>query len=296
MKTKVLGTGLSGLIGSRIVELLKEKFDFENLGFEQGFDITKPETIENKIASSETPIFIHLAAFTDVGAAWKDKDNKDGPCYQINVVGTQNTAALCQKYQKHLIHFSTDYVFDGEKDTPYTEDDKPNSKDWYGRTKLWAEEAVKDSGGKWSIIRTAFPFRASYALKKDFLCKIIDGLKSQTLYPQFCDQTVTPTFIDDIVCGMEKIIEGRPKGIFHLTGSSFISPYELALKAAKAFGFDEGLVKKGSLAEYLKKSPDARPYPRSLKMSNEKAKMALGIEMKTIDEALLTMKKQMLLQ
>lgn len=292
MKPKVLGTGLSGLVGSRIVELLSSDFDFEDLRLEDGFDITKPGTLEAKIAPSPAQTLIHLAAFTDVGAAWKEKDNQSGLCYQVNVTGTKNIAHLCAKHGKCLIHFSTDFVFDGGKDEPYVETDLPNPIDWYGRTKYLAEEEVKTSRAKFCIIRIAFPFRSNYNLKKDFIHKMIDAFKAGSLYPQFTDQVITPSFVDDIAAGIKKILSVKPEGIFHLTGSSFISPYELSQKVSRVFGLDQSLIKEGSLVEYRKTNPTARPYNRCLKMSNEKAKRELGIEMQTIDEALLELKAQ----
>lgn len=292
MKVKILGTGMSGLVGSRIVELLGENFEFENLALEQGYDITKPETLESKIALSEAQILLHLAAFTDVGAAWKENGDKNGLCYRINVEGTKNIAHLAAKYNKYLVHFSTDFVFDGEKDEPYTEEDQPNPIDWYGKTKFWAEQEVQNTGGKFCIARLAYPFRANYSQKADQIKQLVDGLKNKTLYPMFTDKIITPTFIDDIALAVEKIIKGQPEGILHLVGSSFVSHYELAKKVAQIFGLDESLIKEGNLVEYLKNNPNSRPYPRCLKISNYKAKELLEIEMKTIDEALKILKDQ----
>ncbi len=288
MKKKILGTGLTGLVGSRIVELLGNKFDFEDLAFEKGFDITKKETIEGKIADSSAESLIHLAAFTDVNAAWKEKGDKNGLCYRVNVLGTKNIAGLCRKYDKFLVHFSTDFVFDGEKEGNYTEEDNPHPIEWYGETKYLAEEEVKNSGCRYCIVRIAFPFRAKFPTKLDFVRKIVEGLKNKTLSPQFSDQIITPTFIDEIVSGVEKILGKQPQGIFHLTGSTPISPYELAQKVAEKFGFDKKLAREGSLSLFLKETPDARPYQKRLALSNQKVKNALGVLFKDIDQALET--------
>jgi len=292
MNNQILGTGLSGLVGSRIVELLKERFEFEDLPFEQGFDITKKETIEEKIASSSAETLIHLAAFTDVNAAWKEKENKSGLCYRINVLGTKNVAELCQKYHKFLIHFSTDFVFDGEKEGSYVENDIPHPLEWYGETKYLAEKEVQGSGCKYCIVRISFPFRAEFSNKPDIIKKIIEGLKNNTLNPLFSDQIITPTFIDDIAYGVEKIIEKQMEGIFHLVGSTPLSPFKLAGKIAESFGFDKTLVKEGSLTEFLKNNPSSRPYQKNLSLSNKKAGEILGITMKTIDEAIAEIKAQ----
>lgn len=291
-KTKILGTGLSGLVGSRIVEILGGEFDFEDLRLEDGYDITKLETIEKKIASSPAETLIHLAAFTDVNAAWKQKDDKSGLCYQVNVVGTKNIAELCAKYKKRLIHFSTDFVFDGEKDESYTEEDEPNPIEWYGQTKYLAEEEVKNSGCNFCIVRIAFPFRSKYLPKSDLVRKMIDGLRANTLYPLFSDKIITPTFIDDIAVGVEKVVKNKITGIFHLVGSSSISHFELGKKIAKTFNIDENLVKEGKLSEFIKNNPNSLPYQKNLSLSNKKAEKVLGVKMKTIDEALMVLKER----
>jgi dTDP-4-dehydrorhamnose reductase len=132
---KILGTGLSGLIGSRIVDLNPD-IKFTNLSIDSGFDILKPETLESVFSDFSGNIVIHCAAHTDLNVAWNEKGDRSGMCYQINVVGTQNIVDMCQKYDKHLIHISTDYVFDGLKSTPYLETDATNPLDWYAETKI----------------------------------------------------------------------------------------------------------------------------------------------------------------
>ena len=292
MKPKILTTGLSGLVGSRIFELLSNKFDFQDLAYEDGFDITKIETIEKEISLSPAKVLIHLAAFTDVNKAWEERGNKNGMCYQINVVGTKNIAQLCRKYNKFLIHFSTDFVFDGRKKGVYTEKDKPEPIEWYGQTKYWAEEEVKKSGCDYCILRIAYPFRAYYKPKLDLVRKIINGLRTKNLPPMFSDQIITPTFIDDIAFGLKIILEKRPLGVFHFVGSTFLSPYLLAKKVAKVFNFPLELVKRGSLKDYLENNPGVRPYQKNLALSNKKIKN-LGVKIKTIDAALLSLKRQL---
>lgn len=291
---KILATGLSGLVGSRVVELLKEKFDFENLDLSTGIDITKKDQMVPRIASSQADTLIHLAAFTDVNAAWEQKGNKKGLCYQVNVLGTRNIASLCQEYGKFLVNISTDFVFDGKKKTSYTEEDKPNPIEWYGQTKYWAEQEVEKATDNFCILRIAFPYRAKFPPKTDLVRRIIKSLEEKTLYPMFTDQITTSTFIDDIALGIEKILEIKPKGTFHLVASSFQSPYDLAIQIAEVFDFDKNLVKKGSLEEYQKNQPSGvRPWHKFLGLSNEKATKELGIKMSTLREGLEKMKIQL---
>lgn len=292
---KILGTGLTGLVGSRVIELLGDKFDFKNLDLTTGVDITEKSQLESKIVSSKAEVFLHMAAFTDVNAAWKQRGNKKGECFRVNVLGTRNLASLCQKYNKFLIHFSTDFVFDGKKETPYTEEDQPKPIEWYGQTKYWAEEEVKKATNDFCIVRIAFPYRAKFSPKIDLIRRIVEGFEKRNLHRMFVDQITTPTFIDDIAYGLEKVFEVRPRGIFHLVASSFQSPYELAIQVAEVFGFDKKLVKRGSLVEYQKsQSSSARPWHKFLGLSNDKAQKELGIRMSLLKEGLEKMRAQWL--
>jgi dTDP-4-dehydrorhamnose reductase len=208
----------------------------------------------------------------------------------VNVEGTKNIADICQERGIHLIHVSTDFVFDGTKTTPYTEDSPLSPIDWYGETKAMAEEAVKESGASYSIVRLAYPYRANFDAKPDAIQKIRAGLESGKLYPQFADTMITPTLIDDIARAFDKLVELKPQGIFHTVGSDALSPYELAKKVAVAYGFDPSVVKEGSFVEYLKSA--ARPFARNVVMSNKKSSDILGLHFASLDEGLAEIKKQ----
>lgn len=114
-KTPVMGTGLSGLVGSRIVDLLGDRYSFQNLDRTEGIDILNQEQIENIVANSAAKTMLHLAAFTDLNTAQKEAGDTSGIVYQVNVEGTRTIAAACARHGVHLIHLSTGYVFDGEK-------------------------------------------------------------------------------------------------------------------------------------------------------------------------------------
>lgn len=288
---KILITGSTGLVGSRIVELLSPRYEFTPLLYEDGFDLTDAEAVREALARSDADGAIHLAAYTNVSEAHKQNGNKEGDCYRINVLGTQNIAEACASLGKYLIHFSTDFVFDGEKENLYTEEDKPSPMEWYGATKLWAEEEVRSFGEDWVILRIAYPFRAKFAPKKDVPRTIVEGFSKGRLHPMFTDQRITPTFIDDIARALGVFLDKRPLGIYHVVGSTVLSPYDLALRIAEIFGFDKNLVKPGSLEEYLKKDP--RPRQRFLGLSNAKLKKDLGVKMGDIDTALKALKGQM---
>ena len=290
-KITIIGSGLSGMVGSRFTEMFASDFKFINLDLTNHIDITNPAQIDQTLSQQLSTIVIHLAAFTDVSQAYQETGSKQGKVYQVNVLGTQNIANACHKYNHYLIHISTDFVFDGKNppDNGYTEEDQPHPIEWYGQTKLWAEQKVIDSGCQHIIARLAFPFRSHFPPKLDLVRNILEKLKTNSLHPMFTDQIITPTFIDNICQALKVFIVKKPQGIYHLVGSTFLSPFELAKKIAAIFDIKAD-IKSISFKEYLKTDP--RPRQQYLRLSNAKLKKDLGITMKTIDEALLILKDQ----
>ena len=282
MNKEILGTGLDGFVGSRVVEL-NPQYEFINLIYPQA-DITKIETLETFFQNSTADTLIHFAAFTDTKAAWEQKFDTNSPCFKVNVEGTKNVAQLCKKYNKHLIHISTDYVFNGQKNVPYNENDLPNAMEWYGQTKAMAEKIALDAGA--TVVRISFPYRKEFPLKVDFIRGYINKLQSSEPLNLFTDQTITPTFIDDIAHGLDIIIQQKPAGIFHLVGSSSHSPYEIAQEVARIFNLDSSLIHPSSLEKYLIDNPTARPFGKNQSLSNQKIKDELGISMRTLTNGL----------
>lgn len=292
MKKRIIGaTGLSGLIGSRVEELTRDQFEWKSFRYEDGFDITKKEDVDRWISRLTDSVVFHLAAFTDLTAGWKEKGDINGSCYKINVLGSRNIAMACQKYGKYLIHVSTDAVFDGEKKEPYTEEDKPNPIEWYGQTKFFAEQEVQKSGCEFCAVRFAYPFRARFEPKKDFVRKIIDQLSRGESFPLFTDTMFTPTFIDDIARAIQVIFEKRPRGIFHVVGSTLLSPFDAGQEIARVFELDASIIQPQKLDEYLRSG--GRPYPRFAALSNKKLLRELGVSMKNFPEALQEVKDQL---
>ena len=173
MKTKILTTGATGLIGSRFVEMFSDKYNIINMDLTTGVDITKVETFKPFFdVHSDAKALIHLAAFTDTGKAFAETGDKNSICYQVNVEGTKNIANICNERGIHLIHVSTDFVFNGEQDTSYLEESPLSPIEWYGETKAIAEGVVKDSGVAYSIIRLSYPYRANFEAKPDLIKKL----------------------------------------------------------------------------------------------------------------------------
>lgn len=286
----LLMTGATGLVGSRFVDLYSAKYLVSNMDLSTGVDITDATSLAKYLDAHPADVLIHLAAFTNTNEAFKQTGDQSGLCYRVNVEGTRNLANLCRERHIHLIHISTDFVFDGTKKSAYLETDPRNPIEWYGQTKAMAEEVVEGSGATYTIVRLAYPYRAHYDLKPDLITKIRTGLESGQLYPQFTDTLITPTFIDDVARGFAAVVESKPSGTFHFVGSTSLSPYDLAVKVAAAYGFDPQSVKKGSLSEYLQANP--RPFARYASLSNAKTTAELGLSFADIDTGLREIKKQ----
>lgn len=290
MKREVISTGMSGMVGSRVEELVD--WQCADMSLDKGTDITDKKQVEEFVDKrGEAKVLLHMAAFTDVNKAWEQKGDKEGSVFMVNVKGTQNLAEVCAQKGMHMIYISTDMVFSGEKGEAYIEEDEREPIEWYGQTKAWGEEKVEGLVPEFTIVRIAFPYRAGGG-KLDLVDKIRRGLAEDSLYPQFTDMMITPTFIDDIAKALDEIVKNKPGGVFHVTGDSFVSTYQLAREVAEVFGFDKEKVEKGSLEEFLAGNPEVRPYQKSLKMDNSKLEEELGVVMSSLKEGLEKIKEQ----
>jgi dTDP-4-dehydrorhamnose reductase len=292
MKTKIIGTGITGLVGSRIVELLKDNFEFSNVSIETGTDITKPETLVIPIEKSDAQVILHLAAKTDVDGCENDRaQGENGAAWKINVIGTQNIINAGKIKNKKIIYISTDFVFDGENPPlgGYTEKDIPNPKNWYAQTKYEGEKRITNSGLPYVIVRIAYPYRAKFALKKDFARAITEKLTNNENISALTDHIFTPTFIDDIARAISIIIEIDAQGIYHVVGSTFLTPFDAANQIAETFNLPKNLIKKTTRDVYFK-GRAFRPWKLGLK--NDKIK-SLGVKMHEFWEGLMEVKKQL---
>ena len=265
-KSQVVGTGLSGLVGSYVVESLSD-LSFSNLDLSVGVDITDEAQVREAVSSNQAETILHLAAFTDLNKAWEDRGNKDGVCLKVNVEGTRNIAKATAQTNKHLVYISTAYVFDGKKEGEYSELDTPSPIEWYGQTKLEGEHIVTDLLPENStIIRIDQPFRPDeFAQKPDHVRKIIQALQAGNTLKLFSDSFFSPTYLADLVKAIKWCISKKPTGIFHVTTGTKLSPYAFGKQIQDKFNLG-GVIEKSSLEEYLKDSTK-RPYHKNTTLS-----------------------------
>lgn len=244
---KIAITGATGLVGSRIIELLNKDFEFIPLS-QKLMDIANKEEVREVLKNLNFDLFLHLAAYTNVAQANKEKEL----AYKINVEGTKNVFEQVLLKNKKFIYISTDFVFDGIN-PPYFEDSNPNPIGIYGKTKYQGETIVNPKKYKNSlIIRISYPYRTKFEKKQDFFRKFKNFLEEKKHLKTIENSLMTPTFIDDIVFGLKYLINNFSNDIIHLVGSESISPYNAAILIADKFNLDKGLISKITFEEYSK--------------------------------------------
>lgn len=247
---KILIFGGAGLVGSKFIELHKNSFEISapDANF---VDILNKDQIAKKVEDFNPDAIVNFAAYTNVEQAELQKDDQDGICFQVNVLGAKNIADLAKQFDKHLVQISTEYVFDGKKEmSPYTEDDTPNPINWYGKTKYLGEQKVLESGGKAVVMRISMPYSAKYELKKDVARFFLDQLKAGKEVKAVEDQWITPTLVNDIADGLKVLLENNSVGIYHVSGKDSVTPLEFVKTIAETFALDYSLISGVSLDEF----------------------------------------------
>lgn len=281
--------GASGLIGSRFCELAKKDIDIIPAD-EKILDITDKTSVDKYFSKNKFDSAINFAAYTNVDGAEKERGNKDGICYKLNVLGVENLVNACKTYNRFLIQISTDFVFKGTENDPgpYSEDTSPPEENsdigWYGWTKNRAEKLLSESEIRYAIVRIAYPFYASkYDLKLDFAKNYLKLFDEGKLFPIFTDQTLSVINVDEMIEPLVKILNQEMSGIFHLVSSNSTTPFDFVEYLLKKARNAEGVVQKGSMEEYLKvEGRTLRPRLGGLK--TELTQQKLGMKFKTWKE------------
>ncbi len=281
----VYGTGMSGLVGSKIATELND-ISFDNLDLndsERPVDITDKSQLLKVTADEKSSAMLHCAAFTNVNAAWEQRGDKDGLAWQVNVEGTRNVVEACKENDLHLVHLSTAFVFDGEKDGLYTEEDPMNPIEWYGRTKAEAERIIRESDIDWTILRIDFPFRSDTYDRPDIAHTIAENMKNDTLYPMFTNHYFGPTIIEDLAQVVGWVMREKQTGLYHASSGEKWTDYKFA-NAIKAAHDLDGEIEKGDLDAYLETLE--RPYQRNTAMDVSKLKDGYPQDLQSVAEAI----------
>lgn len=242
MAKKVIVFGGSGLVGSNFISLNSNNFHILAPNHSE-IDLLDKKRTQKYIADNDPEVVLNFVGYANVDGSEREKDNTEGLAFKLNVVVPKNLAEVCKYLGKHLIHISTDYVFDGTKvNSPYTEEDKPNPINWYGKTKWLGEEAIEEIGGSYLIVRPEMPYRAYFPKKNDFARFFYESLRTGQQVKAVEDQKITPVFCDELSEALRLVIDSPIKGIIHLVSADFTSPYQFAMELAELFGFNNRLI------------------------------------------------------
>jgi dTDP-4-dehydrorhamnose reductase len=278
---KILVTGSSGMLGTAVSEWLSADYDIAGLDKRAGrsaeqVDITARDNTVKSIAGRKPDLVIHAAAWTDVDGCEKEPDKAQ----KINIKGTENVTVAASKLGIPLIYISTDFVFDGRKKTPYTEDDTPNPLNVYARSKLEGEKRVEKLN-KYLILRTSWLFGAN---GKNFVDTILDEAKKEKNLRVVDDQVGSPTYAKDLAEAIGKLLKSgiTRSNIYHVSNSGAVSWFDYAREILKLAG-----IKSVSLTPIKTKElkrPAGRPAFSVL--DNTRFEEATGFAMRPWQEAL----------
>lgn len=223
---QVLVTGANGQLGKSIKRISPNfkglKFVFTDVA---DLDITNSEEVNTFFESNALDYCINCAAYTEVDKAEEEAEK----VYSINATAVKNLAEACQKTGAVLIHISTDFVFDGTKRTPYTEEDMPNPLSVYGKSKLKGEEHVQESCDRHFIVRTSWLY-SEYG--NNFVKKMLRLAETRKQISVVNDQIGSPTYAGDLAEFILKVIssESTAYGLYHYSNLGAISWYDFAVE------------------------------------------------------------------
>ncbi|MEJ2103033.1 MAG: dTDP-4-dehydrorhamnose reductase [Ignavibacteriaceae bacterium] len=296
VKNRIIVTGSNGMLGQRTVEFysanenvellatsVEEKSVIGSVDYVQ-CDIKSRESIKKVIYDYCPDFIVHTAAFTNVDLSEKMREE----AWRINVKGVEYLAEAARAIDAQMIHISTDYIFDG-KYGPYNENDSPNPIGYYGRTKLASENALRISGTLFTILRTNVLYGIAQNSRPDFVRWVVNSLSKKEKIRIVKDQINNPTFIDDLVQAINKIIDFKKTGVYNIGGKEFLSRLEFTNRIADFFNLNKNLITPITTEEL--NQPARRPLNSGLWIL--KAETELGYKPHTIDESLSVMKKEL---
>lgn len=232
MKPKILLMGRNGQVGAELERLLTDLSDLLAIGRRE-LDLSRPESVRRAIRDFRPHIIVNAAAYTAVDRAESDETTARA----INADAPRVMAEEAKKLGAALVHYSTDYVFDGLKCNPYTEDDPPNPINVYGKTKLVGEQEIENVAGQYVIFRTAWVYSTQ---GKNFLLTILRLSTEREELRVVADQIGAPTWSREIALATTKIVteewkrcEGaspfsKCSGIYHMTAGGQSNWWEFA--------------------------------------------------------------------
>ncbi len=296
MSKRVLLTGSTGLIGRHVARALHGKHQLilaSHAGhpIPEGrtlpFDLREAGKITTWLDSLTPDVVVHTAAVTSADAAAQSPEEAE----LLNVTATRTIAEWCAMRGARMIHFSTDFVFDGTK-SGWTEFEKPVPLSWYGETKLKSEVMVREALENHVILRPILVYGRADALSRlNFPLLVLDKLRAGETMRITADQFRMPTYAGDVAVAVDQLLEHSFSGVMHLAGPDYVSVYSFAERVAASFGLNRELLHPVSTHEmqFLAERPLISGFDTSLAQSE------IGWSPTGIDQGLSQMKEDMVL-
>ena len=297
---KVVITGSNGLLGQSLLKLLlQEKEQYNVFGFSRGknrsgrddfsyqsIDITHQGTLKEELLNINPHFIVNTAAMTQVD----DCENNKIACDLLNVEVVKWLMEFSEENNTHLIHLSTDFIFDGKKGN-YSETDMPNPLSYYGLSKLKSEQVLINSKIDFTVLRTILVYGKVFDMSRsNIVLWVKEKLEKGEEITIVDDQFRTPTYVDDLAIACKIIIDKKAKGIYHISSNKLMSIYEIAEQIADAFQLNKNLIKPISTSTLNQTAP--RPSKTGFNLS--KAKNELGFYSKSFKEDLSRFKESIM--
>lgn len=296
---KILITGSNGLLGQKLVHKLSKDPEVELIATARGenrlsnkegytyksLDITDEKAVAETISKFKPDSLIHTAAMTNVDACEADKEG----CDKLNVDAVKYIADACKANNVHLVHLSTDFIFDGE-DGPYDEEAEPNPVSYYGESKLKAEEIVLKSGLNAAILRTVLVYGIAEDMSRSNIALWAKGAmeKGQKINV-VDDQFRSPTLAEDLADGCILAAKQKAKGIYNISGKDQLSVLEIVQQVADYWKLDKSLI--NPVSSKTLSQPAKRPPKTGFIL--DKAIRELGYQPHSFMEGLAVLDEQM---
>jgi dTDP-4-dehydrorhamnose reductase len=249
----ILITGANGLLGqqlaagrgaSRLPFTADDGYEYINL------DITDEAAVERTLVVYQPFVIVHAAAMTQPDECEQNRE----ACLRVNTKATEILLKHTEALRSHFIYLSTDFVFDGQHG-PYREEDATGVPvNYYGYTKLLAEQSVMASPLLTSIVRTSLVYGSSLqGVRRNIITWVKEQLEKKESIKVVSDQLRTPTYVGDLAKGIIALMEEeeKAKGIFHIAGKERLTPYDMALQTADFFKLDASLIEATDASRFV---------------------------------------------
>lgn len=295
---RILVTGSNGLLGQKLVRLLDGDPAIQLIatsrnslppGLKRGIfhalDVTQQDQVNRVIQDTRPDAIIHTAAMTQVDQC----ESERAACWLNNVTAVGHLVESCTGTDIHLIHLSTDFIFDGSNG-PLDESAVPHPISYYGESKLAAEHLMTSSPIRWTIARTVLVYGYNPGMSRtNIVLWVKKSLEDKKTIQVVDDQWRTPTLAEDLATGCFLIARKGATGIYHVSGDQMMTPYQIALETADFFGLDKDLIKRADSSTFTQ--PAKRPPKTGFII--EKAKRELGYQPHPFREGLALIQGQL---